>query len=58
MQTNNQIWVVDDDKSIRWVLEKALQKADYEVVSFSDADAVVRALELISACQVWTASNY
>ncbi len=46
MQTNNQIWVVDDDKSIRWVLEKALQKADYEVVSFSDADAVVRALEL------------
>lgn len=46
MRTNNQIWVVDDDKSIRWVLEKALQKADFEVVSFSDGDAAVRALEL------------
>jgi two-component system nitrogen regulation response regulator GlnG len=46
MQTNKQIWVVDDDKSIRWVLEKALEKAGFPVESFSDADAVVRALEL------------
>ena len=46
MQTNNQIWVVDDDKSIRWVLEKALEKAGYRVASFSEADAVLHALEL------------
>ena len=45
MGTNNQIWVVDDDKSIRWVLEKALAKAGYRVESFSAADAVLRALE-------------
>jgi len=46
MQDNYQVWVVDDDKSIRWVLEKALQKADYQVTTYSDADAVIQALEL------------
>lgn len=39
------IWVVDDDRSIRWVLEKALSKADMEVRSFEEADSVIRALE-------------
>ena len=39
------IWVVDDDRSIRWVLEKALGKADMEVRTFEDADSVIRALE-------------
>ncbi|MGK0296779.1 MAG: two-component system nitrogen regulation response regulator GlnG [Gammaproteobacteria bacterium] len=28
------IWIVDDDKSIRWVLEKALTREDLNVVSF------------------------
>ena len=28
------IWIVDDDKSIRWVLEKALSKEELNVVSF------------------------
>ena len=39
------IWVVDDDRSIRWVLEKALSKADMEVRTFEEADSVIRALE-------------
>ncbi len=39
------IWVVDDDRSIRWVLEKALTKADMEVRTFEEADSVIRALE-------------
>ena len=39
------IWVVDDDRSIRWVLEKALGKAEMEVRTFEDADSVIRALE-------------
>lgn len=39
------IWVVDDDRSIRWVLEKALTNADMEVRSFEEADSVIRALE-------------
>lgn len=39
------IWVVDDDRSIRWVLEKALSKAEMEVRTFEEADSVIRALE-------------
>ena len=27
------VWVVDDDRSIRWVLEKAFKQADMEVKS-------------------------
>lgn len=39
------IWVVDDDRSIRWVLEKALGKAEMEVRTFEEANSVIRALE-------------
>ena len=39
------IWVVDDDRSIRWVLEKALSNADMDVRTFEEADSVIRALE-------------
>ena len=39
------IYVVDDDRSIRWVLEKALRQADMEVTSFENARDVVNALE-------------
>src|SRR5918996_2605727 len=40
----DEIWVVDDDRSIRWVLEKALMQADMHVTSFIDADGVIRRL--------------
>jgi len=33
----NIVWIVDDDRSIRWVLEKALQKASITTKSFSNA---------------------
>ena len=33
-EKNIHVWVIDDDRSIRWVLEKALQKAGMEVTSF------------------------
>ncbi|UCE89484.1 MAG: nitrogen regulation protein NR(I) [Pseudomonadota bacterium] len=39
------IWVVDDDRSIRWVLEKALKGADMEARSFEDANGLLAALE-------------
>ena len=39
------VWVIDDDRSIRWVLEKTLQKADMEVTSFDSADRVLGSLE-------------
>ncbi len=45
MNTPNTVWVIDDDRSIRWVLEKALQKAGMTVRSFERADGVLETLE-------------
>ena len=42
---SNQVWVIDDDRSIRWVLEKALTKAGMQVTCFSNANGVMEALE-------------
>jgi len=39
------IWVVDDDRSIRWVLEKALSNASMDVRTFEEGESVLRALE-------------
>ena len=44
MTEGNEVWIVDDDRSIRWVLEKALGRADMEVRSFDSADAMIDAL--------------
>ncbi|AJI94879.1 nitrogen regulation protein NR [Yersinia ruckeri] len=38
------VWVVDDDSSIRWVLERALTGADLNCVSFDHGNAVLDAL--------------
>ncbi|MES9833495.1 MAG: nitrogen regulation protein NR(I) [Candidatus Thiodiazotropha sp. DIVDIV] len=39
------VWVIDDDRSIRWVLEKTLEKAEMEVTSFESADSVLSSLD-------------
>ena len=39
------IWVIDDDRSIRWVLEKALQQAGMSVTSFASGVDVLQRLE-------------
>ncbi|ROR98869.1 Fis family nitrogen metabolism transcriptional regulator NtrC [Sinobacterium caligoides] len=44
MNTQSNVWVVDDDRSIRWVLEKALNQADIHTTSFDCAEAVCRQL--------------
>ncbi|MBU2709612.1 nitrogen regulation protein NR(I) [Zooshikella harenae] len=44
MNTNDHVWIIDDDRSIRWVLEKALQRETYIVSSFSSADAALAQL--------------
>jgi two-component system nitrogen regulation response regulator GlnG len=41
MTKNNLVWVIDDDRSIRWVLERALKQANYEVQTFDKADGVL-----------------
>jgi two-component system nitrogen regulation response regulator GlnG len=40
MSNRETIWVIDDDRAIRWVLEKALKQADMEVKSFESASRV------------------
>ena len=43
---NAQIWVVDDDRSIRWVLEKALSRANLPSRVFENGSEVLDALKL------------
>jgi two-component system nitrogen regulation response regulator GlnG len=38
------VWIIDDDRSIRWVLEKALAREDIEFKSFASADEAMQAL--------------
>jgi two-component system nitrogen regulation response regulator GlnG len=45
MTNSNEIYVIDDDRSIRWVLEKALQAENMPVVSFASADDALAAIE-------------
>jgi two-component system nitrogen regulation response regulator GlnG len=41
----DKVWVIDDDKSIRWVLDKALKKAAINSRSFSSAKLLLEALK-------------
>jgi len=40
------IWIVDDDESIRWVLEKALARENLATKSFANARDAIAALEV------------
>ncbi len=44
MSSPEHVWVIDDDRSIRWVLEKALRQADMQVTSFENAEGVIEAM--------------
>ena len=43
MARPNLVWVIDDDRSIRWVLEKALEKAGMTVKHFDSANEIAGA---------------
>jgi len=45
MNKREQVWVIDDDRSIRWVLERAFKQAGMEVSSFESAQGVLEELE-------------
>ena len=45
MTEQERVWVIDDDQSIRWVLEKALEKANMDVKSFPSASNILNTLE-------------
>ena len=44
MSRSETVWIVDDDRSIRWVLEKALQQEGMITQSFDSADGVMSRL--------------
>ncbi|THB70375.1 MAG: nitrogen regulation protein NR(I) [Gammaproteobacteria bacterium] len=46
MNSSLKVWVIDDDKSIRWVLEKTFKQAGMEVRTFEDGSIILAELEL------------
>ncbi|WP_257281217.1 nitrogen regulation protein NR(I) [Endozoicomonas sp. ISHI1] len=45
MSTDSKVWIIDDDRSIRWVLEKALAGEQIEADVFDSADKALRELQ-------------
>jgi two-component system nitrogen regulation response regulator GlnG len=44
MNKQSKVWIVDDDRSIRWVLEKALNQAGIDTDTFDNGEAVSQRL--------------
>ncbi|WP_417546621.1 nitrogen regulation protein NR(I) [Marinobacter sp.] len=44
-QKSANIWIVDDDRSIRWVLERALSQAGMQTTAFESGENIMRRLE-------------
>ena len=44
MSKRENVWVIDDDRSIRWVLERAFKQAGMDVSSFDSAQGVLEEL--------------
>jgi two-component system, NtrC family, nitrogen regulation response regulator GlnG len=40
MASPDLVWIIDDDRSIRWVLQKALEQAELEVRAFDNANQI------------------
>jgi nitrogen regulation protein NR(I) len=45
MHKPNLVWIIDDDKSIRWVLEKALQQSGISTESFESGDKALTQIQ-------------
>ena len=45
MPKSSCVWIIDDDRSIRWVLEKALLRDEISCMTFSSAGDALRELE-------------
>ena len=44
MNSNNSVWIVDDDRSIRWVLDKSLSKTGLITQTFENGDELLNRL--------------
>lgn len=42
--SRNKIWVIDDDRAMRWVLEKTFKEEGFNVTSFEDAQSALNQL--------------
>ncbi len=51
---NNRVWVVDDDRSIRWVLERAMTRVGIAITAFASADHAMHHLHDERPCAVIT----
>ena len=40
-----EVWIVDDDQSVRWVLERALKQADMQTRTFERAEHLLEAID-------------
>ena len=45
MNTHNSVWILDDDRSIRWVLEQSLSKTGFNTQTFENGDELLHRLE-------------
>jgi len=45
MNRTDTVWVIDDDRSIRWVLERALKQAGLEVKTFENAEPALKLMD-------------
>jgi two-component system nitrogen regulation response regulator GlnG len=45
MPDKSLLWIIDDDRSIRWVLEKALEKAGFNSESFESGNGLLEKLK-------------
>ena len=49
---NEPVWIIDDDDSIRWVLQKALMTAKIECCCFANPHDLLRQIESGQAPEV------
>ena len=56
---NPEVWIVDDDRSIRYVLAEALREEGLAVREFGDAGAVRAAMPIAcsNCCSTWRATR-
>ncbi|MBE20531.1 MAG: nitrogen regulation protein NR(I) [Gammaproteobacteria bacterium] len=54
MTNKKLVWIVDDDESIRWVLEKGLTEKGLKVETFDSAHGVLKSLESSSPAVIIT----
>ncbi len=45
LKRTHSVWIIDDDKSIRWVLERALDQAAIACAGFDNADSALQRLD-------------